>query len=905
MGMLRNILHSLSKHAILLILLVYSIVFLCSKSPNSPYDRLIISDGKAYYAYLPAIFIYRDLSYNFVEYYESKYYPSDTDPSYFKEFRFQHNDRTVNKAFAGIAVLLLPFFLVAHLMAILFGQPDGYSPIYQYAIGFSAYFYLWLGLIILRKLLRKFSDNEIRISLILFAIAVGTNLVYYTVSEGTMPHVYLFFLVNLFLYVSYRAIHEQREAWFISAGIVFGLILISRPQNGFIILALPFLAGSRHQTLAAIKTLLKRPVIFRSGIALCAVLLLQVTLWYAQTGYLLVYSYGDERFDFLNPQLINLLWSYEKGWMVYTPLSFLAIAGLVSLAKTKLFKASFALLSFVVISYVASCWWVWHYTSQFGQRVFIDFYGLVAILLLAGFDLFRSRVYSLGFALGIFVLTALNLFQFYQHRFWIYPAGPVTKQVYWSDFLRVHPQTAVTIPGKMIDNVYAYDFPLSGETNNVAPGENYLLNTYELEPYRFYKLLSIGYGQISTLEPQILKLKTSVWACSNNELSLYAEFYSDGTKYSDHTWRIDPKLRCGQVNEVEVAVHLPISFAKSDSASIFIFSPAHLSVGVGPAEVQIITLKPDHRARWIGFPLNSVKSFQSRCFNMDENDEQMNPGQLSSDFSKSGSKSVKVDSLQAFGAGFSGNVDQYFAGDNRALNLGFATYSLHEITDAVLVIALASNGKLLSYEELPLNLTKPATSWIQHRITHTLPMMKPAMELQVYFWDKSASTPWYVDDFCIDFVTLTDRSFIKANGTRASGAQQVVIGLYDTVQLSNVNRFYGLPFLALADLSGCKQTELVVSASVKADVWFPGISLVVSHYDGKEMISYDGRYLTGKVLKNRWKDMQWEFQVDSCYGANDTLRIYFWNPSPAGRALITNFALSLPVTTTEITRDQK
>lgn len=903
MGFVRNIILSPGRHVIPIILLVYGIIFLLSKSPNSPYDRLIINDGKAYYAYLPAIFIYRDLSYNFVEYYESKYYPSDSDPSYFKEFRFQYQGRTVNKAFAGIAVLMLPFFLLAHLLALLFGQPDGYSMIYQFAIGFSAYFYLWLGLILLRKLLRKFSENENFISLIIFAIAIGTNIVYYTVSEGTMPHVYLFFLINLFLYISYRAIHEPREAWFINAGIVFGLILISRPQNGFIILALPFLAGSWHATKSAIRALFQRSVIFKTSLAVLAVIPLQLTLWYAQTGYLVVYSYGNEKFDFLNPQIVNLLWSYEKGWMIYTPLSFLALAGLIRLAVKNLFRASFILITFAVISYIASCWWVWHYTSQFGQRVFIDFYGLLAILLLFGFDLFKNRNYRIGYKLIILVLIALNLFQYYQHRVWVYPKGPVTKQVYWSNFFRIHPQTSVTVPENIIERINTFVFPLAGE--NIFLDEKNLLQTYDLDPYQYNKLLTVGYGQLAILESQILKLKTSVWGCAKKELNLYAGFYSGGKKYSDHSWRIDPNLRCGQLNEVEVAVYLPISFTNSDSACLFIFSPEYLSVGIGSSEVQIISLKQGHEARWISRPLNSVESFQSRCFDLEENDEQLKPGQLSTDFSISGSHSVKIDSLQAFGAAFTGSVEQYFTGVNRALQVSFATYSLHEINHAVLVIALAKANQTLNYEELPLTLTNSGALWVNHHIRHPLPFMDSALELKVYFWDKSASKPWYIDDVCYDFITLTDRSFPGVKNESAAFANRVIMSRNDTAQLNNTNQFHGLPFIALSDLSGCEQAEVVLSASIMADVWFPGISLVLSHYQGNEMISYNGRYLAGQVLKNRWRDMQWEFQVDPCYGANDTLRIYFWNPSSGERIWIRDFTLFVPQPGEEITIKQK
>lgn len=880
------------RHVIWIIMLIYAIIFLLSKSPNDPYDRLIINDGKAYYAYLPAIFIYQDLTYGFVEYYESKYYPSDTDPSYFKEFRFDYKGKTVNKAFAGIAVLMLPFFLLAHLIALLLGQADGYSLVYQYAIGASVYFYLWLGLIILRKLLRAFSDNELHISFVLLSIAVGTNLVYYTVVEGTMPHVYLFFLVNLFLLLSYRAMNEHRAGVFISASIIFGLILISRPQNGFIAIALPFLAGNPGSFALIVKTLLKRNIIIKVVLALVSVLMLQVSLWYVQTGYMLVYSYGNESFDFFNPQLINLLWSYEKGWMIYTPLAFLGFAGLVNFAKRSIFQASFALITFIVLAYVISCWWVWHYTSQFGQRVFIDFYGLLAILLLAGFTLAGIRLYRLAYISLIFILIVLNLFQFFQHRIWVYPSGPVTQHTYWSNFFRVYPQIAVTIPDNMIESSSNFSFPVTDEPlANFRQG--IVLKTCEIEPYAFSKLFSIEYGRLSTTGEQILKISTNIWDCSSKELSLHAEFYSGGKKYSDYTWRIDSGLRCEKLNPVEVAVQMPFAFTQQDSACIYFYSPVAQSIGIGNSVVQIINLKSQSNARWINQPLNTTDKIQTVCFDLESNNEIFKPGQLSTEVAHSGSRSIRIDSLHSFGATFNDMADQFFTGENRALQVSFATYSTQNVKDAVLVITQSTDSKVLAHEEIPLVILASDGTWIQHQYRKSLPVSADLTELHLYIRDKSAQSTWYVDDFCIHFITLTDRVFTVNNTLDQTTVQQPNVLLNDTVLINSTNQFYGLPFLALSSLTGCLPSNIFVSASVLTDVWFPGISLVVSHYHGKEIISYDGRYFSVHTLKNRWRELNWEFRADSCLGSDDTLRIYFWNPVPNEQIWITNFALSV------------
>ena len=206
------------------ILIIYLLLFFVVKNPSNPHDRVIISDGKSYYAYLTTAFIYHDLNYNFVEHYESKYYPDH--PSIFKEFRYTFKEEIVNKAFPGLAFLLLPFFIVAHLIALLFGLPaDGYSLIYQYFMGFAALFYFWAGLRYTKKLLTASGFNQKVAAVILVLIAFATNIIYYTLKEGLMTHVYNFFLLATFLYYLKDFTKNHKANSLIIVALVYGLIV--------------------------------------------------------------------------------------------------------------------------------------------------------------------------------------------------------------------------------------------------------------------------------------------------------------------------------------------------------------------------------------------------------------------------------------------------------------------------------------------------------------------------------------------------------------------------------------------------------------------------------------------------------------------------------------------------------
>ena len=72
---------------------------------------VIEADAKGYYAYLPAVFIYHDLNFGFYKQIEQETY---YNPNLSYDYLRVHNNKAINKYYAGTAVLLLPFFLAGH-----------------------------------------------------------------------------------------------------------------------------------------------------------------------------------------------------------------------------------------------------------------------------------------------------------------------------------------------------------------------------------------------------------------------------------------------------------------------------------------------------------------------------------------------------------------------------------------------------------------------------------------------------------------------------------------------------------------------------------------------------------------------------------------------------------------------
>ncbi len=187
------------------IITIISIVTIVSSNLNwggNHWEGIIESDGKGYYAYLPAIFIYNDLNFGFFDEIEKqKYY----DENLYYDYRAGANGKVISKYFSGTALAELPFFLTAHFLSYLFDyEMDGYSKLYHIFINIAAIFYLLIGILYLNSILKVYNFSEFHRMLTLFATAFGTHLFYYTIGEPGMSHIYSFAFISMFIFYSLK-----------------------------------------------------------------------------------------------------------------------------------------------------------------------------------------------------------------------------------------------------------------------------------------------------------------------------------------------------------------------------------------------------------------------------------------------------------------------------------------------------------------------------------------------------------------------------------------------------------------------------------------------------------------------------------------------------------------------------
>jgi hypothetical protein len=388
------------------------------------YTHVIDSDGKGYYLYLPAIFINHNLA--------------SLTPD--ERYVFKTEQGAVNKYFAGTAIAMLPFFSGAYITAVISHKPlSGYSPPFQRAISIAGWFYLCLGLYFLTALLLLYNIRQELICIILVAITFGTNLLMYAVYHPSFSHVYSFCFIAMFLYFAKKLVEERHIKYLMLLAFSFGMIVIIRPVNGLIIFAFPFIAGSITELKNTVRHLLNYKLLAAIGI-FAVIISIQSLLWYIQTKQFFVQSYKNEGFNFVHPEILNVLFSFRKGFFLYTPLAALSFLGLIILAKKSKFQFYSLLLFFLLLIYITASWWNWYYGPSFGQRPFVEFYPVFALLLALLLSSLQSRKRQRGFLIFTGLLVLLNLVQSFQYVKNIISPWDMNFEKYKYTFLRTSPK---------------------------------------------------------------------------------------------------------------------------------------------------------------------------------------------------------------------------------------------------------------------------------------------------------------------------------------------------------------------------------------------------------------------------------------------------------------------------------
>lgn len=404
------------------------------------HSREISWDAFGYYLYLPATFIHGDplledtsWIYEANDAYEltgSVYQlssNSDGEPMYFFQM--------------GMAWFYLPFFAAAHAIVTTLGFPaDGFSLPYQLALAVGCILYTIIGFLFLRKILLRFvSERNAAITLLL--IFFGTNAIEHLTIKNLETINVLFMLCAMVVWYTIRWYDSGKNRYAFLIAVAGSLMALVKPSEATIVL-IPLLWGI--SSISSLKTRFrffwaKRQTLLVGAFIALLIVTPQLLYWYLKTGSPIFDSYVNPGvgLDFASPHVLDVLFSYRKGWFVYTPLMLLAVLGLVMLVK-KAPGLALPIITYVCIElWVVSSWTEWWYGAAFSCRPMIVTYPLLAIALaLLLKEAWHSRLW-LRSAVVLFIGAAvfLNVFKWWQMYQGIVDPYRMTGVYYWATFL--------------------------------------------------------------------------------------------------------------------------------------------------------------------------------------------------------------------------------------------------------------------------------------------------------------------------------------------------------------------------------------------------------------------------------------------------------------------------------------
>ncbi len=509
------------------------------------FSELAISwDSFGYYLYLPYTFIYNDLSFSDLTHVQSMadLYDS-TDTLY--QLTYVPNGNHVIKYPAGMAILMAPFFFIGHGLAFILGYPlDGFSAPYDIMISVGNLVYVIIGIVYLRKVLLHFFSSKITI-IVLLSVVIGTNFLYMATTGAGNSHVPLFTLhaVALYLTIQWHLVPSVKNS--LKFGAVIGLMIIARPTE-ILFLVIPVFWGvksfkgffQKYYELITNKTL---SLLFFS-IVIIAIGCIQLFYWKTITGKWLFYSYDNagEGFNFLSPYLKDFLFSYRKGWYLYTPIMLLATIGLF-FTLFKKYKFGISLLLFVVLNvWVLSSWSCWWYAGSYSQRSVVQSYPEMAIALGALLTYTYDRIWLRRIShVMVVAMIFLNLFQTWQFDERIIDGSRMTKEYYWTVFGKTAvPDGAdklLMINRPSVQKTKPADISEYKKVKTIFVKENVTFSEdqefLDFDRFEYHKLTSKDHGWI-----KLTGKSTVIHRGSDEEYLMVTCFTHKDEKYSYVTW---------------------------------------------------------------------------------------------------------------------------------------------------------------------------------------------------------------------------------------------------------------------------------------------------------------------------------------------------------------------------------
>jgi nitrogen fixation-related uncharacterized protein len=362
-------------------------------------------------------------------------------------------------------------------------------------------------------------------------IVFGTNYINQLTIDNLATVNVIFMLTTIILWNTIKWHENYKGKHLIAIGMGITMITLVKPTEVFVSL-LPLLWGVT--SIQTIKQKWQRLITDRKylliTIGICLLMVMpQMLYWHHKTGMFIYDSYKNPGvgLDYFSPHIMNVLFSYRKGWLLYTPIMLFSLIGFYFLYKRNksIFYASACY--FFVSFYIIASWTEWWYGASYSVRPLIASYPILAICM--GYFLQyinkSNLIIKSAFALVASFFIFLNQFQWWQYKNYILDPYRTTKEYYWATFLKTNAteqdkellMVYRDFSGKMeFKDKYRYqktlliseNFDEEENKGNQSENNNYFHRMNEEDEY--YSILETPYGELTQKDHVWIKASMDV-----------------------------------------------------------------------------------------------------------------------------------------------------------------------------------------------------------------------------------------------------------------------------------------------------------------------------------------------------------------------------------------------------------
>jgi hypothetical protein len=367
-------------------------------------------------------------------------------------------------------------------------------------------------------------------------------------------------------------------------GIIIGLTTICRPTEAIMIL-IPIFWSTQTKELALKKweTVKQNKLhIYVLAFSGFIAILPQLIYWKLASGSF--FYEMPSRWDFLNPHF-RVLFGWEIGWFIYTPVTIFFVAGMFFIRKYPFWKSVivFCLLSiYIVISHHD-----WRYGATYSCRALSHIYPVFALPLAAFIERFSVKRMKYLFLIVGTYLILVNLFQLRQYNQNILHYRDMNRKYYFSIYLNPHPS--------------AFDMSLLDTNDRVCNERSYVKKVIyyndssteiRIPEYSEKVLFQSGIGDSSVkVNPEESWLKVEMKMKLNNQgiwgCYIHSELKVADSVKANKIRMLNPITKLGQENEYAFYVKIPAYFYKSNFR-LFIKSSSKLDIDLKQISVQYL-----------------------------------------------------------------------------------------------------------------------------------------------------------------------------------------------------------------------------------------------------------------------------------------------------------------------------